>query len=148
MPLLFDDPSKASIGCPAQILIADDDPGIRDLLRDMVEGLGYEAISLPNGAAALAAGEPPDVVLLDLQMPGMDGYKVCQVLRRGVRTRQIPVVMMTASDDPHLNREAYAAGAQACVPKPFRKEGLIAAIQAAVSGMSREKPPTSQPPVQ
>ncbi len=88
------------------------------------------------------------MVLLDLQMPGMDGYKVCQVLRRGVRTRQIPVVVMTASDDPHLNREAYAAGAQACVPKPFRKEGLIAAVEAALSGMLHEKPKLSDPPAQ
>lgn len=66
---------------------------------------------------------------LDLQMPGMDGYQVCEILR-----------MVTASDDPALNRKAYAAGAQACVPKPFRRDGLMAAIDAALAGMPRRGP--------
>jgi len=50
-------------------------------------------------------------------------------------------VMLTASDDPHLNREAYAAGAQACVPKPFRKDSLIAVIEAALARRPRGNPP-------
>lgn len=133
-----------------RVLVIDDDAKTRDLVAAFLGGAGYEVHGAEDGAAGLrlAAAEPPEVVILDLQMPGMDGYKVCQVLRRGLRTKRIPIVMLTASDDPHLNREAYAAGAQACVPKPFRQEGLIAAIEVAVSGMSREKPKPSDPPAQ
>lgn len=68
------------------------------------------------------------------------GYEACWRLRQGPKTGTIPVVMLTASDDPHLNREAYAAGAQACVPKPFRKDSLIAVIEAALAGRPRENP--------
>ncbi|MEK7205894.1 MAG: response regulator [candidate division NC10 bacterium] len=133
-----------------RVLVIDDDAKTRDLVAAFLGGAGYEVRGAEDGAAGLrlAAAEPPDVVILDLQMPGMDGYKVCQVLRRGLRTKRIPIVMLTASDDPHLNREAYAAGAQACVPKPFRQEGLIAAIEVAVSGMPHEKPNLSDPPAQ
>lgn len=131
-----------------RVLVIDDDPKARDLVAAFLDSASYTVRGAEDGATGLrlAAAEPPDVVVLDVQMPGMDGYKVCQILRRGVQTRRIPIVMLTASDDLHLNREAYAAGAQACVPKPFRKEGLIAAIEAALSGMPREKPKPSDPP--
>ena len=113
----------------------DDDAQVRALVAAILESEGYEVRGATGGVEGLtlADTEPPDVVLLDLQMPGMNGYEVCRVLRQGPKTRRIPVVMVTASDDPHLNREAYAAGAHACVPKPFRKEGLIAIIQAALA---------------
>jgi CheY-like chemotaxis protein len=121
------------------VLVIDDDSQTRELVAAVLGSSGYEVRGAEGGGPglSLAAAEPPDVVLLDVQMPGMDGYEVCRVLRQDAKTRQIPVVMLTASDDPHLNREAYAAGAQACVLKPFRTEGLIAAIEAALTGMPR-----------
>jgi CheY-like chemotaxis protein len=128
---------------PRRILVIDDELSVRVLIEAVLGPAGYEIRSAAGGVAGLtlADAEPPDIVLLDVQMPGMDGYEVCRILREGPRTRSIPVVMLTASDDPALNRKAYAAGAHACVPKPFRQEGLIAAIEAVVAGMSREKPP-------
>lgn len=131
---------------PKRVLVIDDDAQARSLVAAFLEPAGYEVRSAQGGVPGLLAADadPPDVILLDLQMPGMDGYEVCRVLRHGEKTRRIPVVMVTSSDDPHLNREAYAAGAQACVPKPFRKEGLIAAIEAALASMPREKPPAKQ----
>lgn len=125
-----------------RVLVIDDDHQTRDLVSATLGSAGYEVRCAEAGAPGftLAAAEPPDIIVLDLQMPGMDGYKVCGILRRGVRTRQIPIIMLTASDDPALNRKAYGAGAQACVPKPFRREGLIAAIEAACAGMSRQNP--------
>jgi CheY-like chemotaxis protein len=125
---------------PKRVLVIDDDSQTRELVAAVLGSSGYEVRGAEGGGPglSLAVAEPPDVVLLDVQMPGMNGYEVCRVLRRGAKTRQIPVVMLTASDDPHLNREAYAAGAQACVPKPFRKEALIATIRAVLTGISRE----------
>jgi CheY-like chemotaxis protein len=119
----------------ARVLVIDDDAQVRALAAAILESEGYEVRGATGGVEGLtlADTDPPDVVLLDLQMPGMNGYEVCRVLRQGPKTRQIPVVMVTVSDDPHLNRDAYAAGAQACVPKPFRKEGLIAVIEAALA---------------
>jgi len=117
------------------VLVIDDESQTRELVAAILESEGYEVRGATGGVngLTLADTEPPDVVLLDVKMPGMNGYEVCRVLRQGPKTRRIPVVMLTASDDPHLNREAYAAGAQACVPKPFRKEGLIAVIEAALA---------------
>ena len=129
------DSPKAAGRRPRRVLVIDDDAQARALVAAILESEGYEVRGATGGVEGLtlADTEPPDVVLLDLQMPGMNGYEVCRVLRQGPKTRRIPVVMVTVSDDPHLNREAYAAGAHACVPKPFRKEGLIAVIEAALA---------------
>jgi len=122
-----------------RVLLIDDDPHIRELVTVVLEEEGYEVHTAPSGVVGLsmADAEPPDVALLDLEMPGMNGYEVCRILRHGPRTRRIPVVLMTASDDPALNREAYAAGADACVPKPFRREGLVAVIETALAQARR-----------
>ena len=117
-----------------RVLVIDDDAQASALVAASLESKGSEVRGATGGVngLTLADAEPPDVILLDLEMPGMDGYEVCRILRQGPKTGSIPVVMLTASDDPHLNREAYAAGAQACVPKPFRKDSLIAVIEAAL----------------
>jgi CheY-like chemotaxis protein len=124
---------------PKRVLVIDDDAQLRAFVAASLESEGYEVRGGTGGmnGLTLADAEPPDVILLDLRMPGVDGYEVCRILRQGRKTRQIPVIILTVSDDPHLNREAYAAGAQACVLKPFRKEALIAAIRAVLTGMLR-----------
>jgi CheY-like chemotaxis protein len=129
------DSPKAAGRRPRRVLVIDDDAQVRALVAAILESEGYEVRGATGGVEglALADTDPPDVVLLDLQMPGMNGYEVCRVLRQGPKTQRIPVVMVTVSDDPHLNRDAYAAGAHACVPKPFQKEGLIAVIEAALA---------------
>lgn len=128
---------------PRRVLLIDDDGKARDLAAAFLESAGYEVCCATSGlnGLALADTNQPDVVVLDLQMPRMDGYEVCRILRQGPRTRQIPIVMLTVSDDPLLNQKAYAVGAQACVPKPFRRESLIAALGTALAGAPREKPP-------
>jgi two-component system cell cycle response regulator len=126
------------------ILVVDDEAANRDLMEAILTDAGYRVAQAENGLGALAqaTAAPPDLILLDLMMPGMNGFEVCRILRQGPRTREIPVVMLTASDDPALNRKAYAAGVQACVPKPFRKQGLLVAIQAALTGMPRQETPS------
>jgi len=123
-----------------RVLVIDDDTQDRALVAAVLGTAGYEVRSAPGGGEGLklANAEPPDVVVLDVQMPDMDGFEVCRLLGQGPKTRMIPIVMLTASDDPALNRKAYAAGALACVPKPFRKDGLIATIEAVLTGISRE----------
>lgn len=125
-----------------RVLVIDDDPKTRELVTASLELARYEVRCAPGGVPgiSLAEREQPDLVLLDLHMPGLDGYEVCRILRQRPRTKGIPIIMLTASADHALNRKAYAAGAQACVPKPFRKDGLLAVIRAALAGVPQESP--------
>jgi putative two-component system response regulator len=125
-----------------RVLVIDDDAQSRQLVAAVLAGQGYEVAEAPSGVIALALADAnlPALILLDVTMPGMDGYEVCRVLRQGERTKGVPVVMLTVSGDIALNRKAYEAGAQACVPKPFRREGLVATIQAVLTGTHLKKP--------
>ncbi len=71
----------------------------------------------------MADAHPPDLIVLDVDMPGMDGYEVCRALHKGWRTKRIPVVMLTAATDGALNPEVGELGVQAWVPKPVLREG-------------------------
>jgi len=123
----------------ARILVVDDDRLLRQMVRDLLEGTDFAVAEAVDGADGLAqaAACPPDLILLDLMMPGMDGYTVCQNLQAEPTTRGMPVIVLTASPDPNLNRHAYAAGAVACLTKPFRREALLAVVQTALHGVTR-----------
>lgn len=125
-----------------RVLVIDDDAQSRQLVTAVLAGQGCEVAEAPSGVIALALADAnlPALILLDVTMPGMDGYEVCRVLRQGERTKGVPIVMLTVSKDIALNRKAYEAGAQACVPKPFRREGLVATIQAVLTGTHLKKP--------
>jgi two-component system alkaline phosphatase synthesis response regulator PhoP len=100
----------------------------------MLEHEGYLLTLASSGAEGLASarGRPPDLILLDLMMPGMDGFEVCREIRRDHRLSAIPVVMLTAMKNSDFNREALTAGADLCVSKPFRPDTLVAAVTAAL----------------
>ena len=84
----------------SKILIVDDEPFNVDYLEQELEDLGYETVSAGNGKEAVdkVASEPPDLILLDVMMPVMDGFTVCRVLKGSEETRLIPIVIMTALD--------------------------------------------------
>jgi CheY-like chemotaxis protein len=129
---------------PGKVLVIDDAARDRDLVAAILQTAGSEVQQAESGVHGLQAVNtppPPDVVLLDVQMPGMDGFEVRRLLRSSPATRGIPVLMITASDDAALNRNVYAVGAQACVPKPLRKDSLLAAIRAVWDAARRGKPP-------
>lgn len=126
----------------ARILVVDDDRLIRQMVRDMLEIAEFAVGEAVDGADGLvqAAAFHPDVILLDLMMPDMDGYAVCRRLKADPATRAIPVIFLTASANLKLNREAYAAGAVACLTKPFRREALLAVVNTTLQGLDhREK---------
>jgi CheY-like chemotaxis protein len=129
------------------VLVIDDDASARALAIAILQPAGYTVRSAEGGEQGLllAQSATPDLVLLDVEMPGLDGYEVCRRLREAPETRGIPVVMLTATDDPALNRRAYAAGAQACVLKPFRREALLAVLDATLPHTSRETPRRESP---
>lgn len=112
---------------PKKIMIADDDPGILNAVEIMLEFEGYEVSSTMNGATILELKEEfPDLFLLDIWMSGHDGRDICRELKKRELTRNIPVIMISASTD--LARSAREAGADDFLEKPFSMNDLISKI--------------------
>ena len=124
---------------PVRVLVIDDDPKGRELVKAVLDEDSFLVRTAGGGVSGLtqADAEPPDVIVLDVEMPGMNGYEVCRVLRHGEKTRCVPIVMLTASNDASLNHQAFAVGAQMCVTKPFRREALVTAITVALQMMPK-----------
>ena len=115
---------------PSRILVVDDTPNNVTLLEDMLTARGYQVATARDGAEALArmAAETPDLVLLDVMMPGPDGFEVCERLRADGATRDIPVIFLTALDGTFDKVRAFSVGAVDYVTKPFRSEELLARV--------------------
>src|SRR5690606_27170191 len=106
---------------PRTILLADDEAHLRTLVRTTLEDPGCRILEAANGNAALelARSELPDVVVLDLMMPGLTGIEVLNRLRREAKTAAIPVVMLTATGQEKDRNRALELGADAYLVKPF-----------------------------
>lgn len=112
------------------ILAVDDEPKARNLLRNLLEIEGYRVLLAEDGPAALlAAREQPDAVLLDLMMPGMDGFEVCRRLRADAKLADVPIIMLTALDDRASRLEGLEAGADDFLCKPFDSAELRARLR-------------------
>ncbi len=110
-----------------RVMIADDDPGILDAVEAMLEFGGYEVSSTSNGATLLdMKGEFPDLLLLDIWMSGTDGRDVCKQLKQQEYSRNMPIIMISASTE--LERSAKEAGADDFLEKPFDMEELLQKI--------------------
>ena len=116
---------------PARILIADDDPLGRDLLAAMVESAGHIPRAVADGEGALAAvrTEPPDLILSDVSMPGIDGFELCRLLKADGATRLIPVVLVTGIGE-EFRRQGIEAGADEFLTKPVSLEELRLRLRA------------------
>ncbi len=119
--------SHAPADGAARILIVDDNDENRALLEIIMGAEGFALSAADSGEAALmlVAQEPPALILLDLMMPGMDGYEVARQLKRGPFTRHIPILMVTGSCDAKTKGLALAAGAEEVFSKPLDIAGLV-----------------------
>ncbi|MBV9131694.1 MAG: response regulator transcription factor [Chloroflexi bacterium] len=126
-----------------RILIVDDEPAVLDALRALVGGWGFAVSTAGSGSGALemAAREHPDLVILDLAMPGLDGIEVCRRLREWSRA---PIVVLSARGEEPLKVAALEAGADDYVTKPFGPDELHARIRAS---LRREQSRRNEPPV-
>ncbi|MBI4622004.1 MAG: response regulator [Verrucomicrobia bacterium] len=115
---------------PATIFLVDDVAANRDTLRELLDGQGYQVVEAADGPTALqlAAETPPDLVLLDVMMPGMDGYEVCRRLRADARLAEVPVIMVTALDDQASRLAGLEADADDFITKPFNRAELRARV--------------------
>ncbi|MEG4445778.1 response regulator [Microcoleus sp. AT9_B5] len=115
----------------ANILVVDDTPENLRLLAGILSEKGYQVRPVPNGKLALSAAQkiPPDLVLLDIMMPEMDGYQVCQQLKASEITKDIPVIFISAINDVLDKVKAFAVGGVDFITKPFQVEEVLARIE-------------------
>ena len=120
-----------SVGEKSKILVVDDTPHNVKLLADLLTAKGYDVRTAASGAEALALlpGFDPDIVLLDVMMPGMSGYEVCQKIRSDPETRLLPVVLVTALDAAEERVKGIEAGADDFLSKPFNTSELLARVR-------------------
>jgi CheY-like chemotaxis protein len=130
------------------VLIVDDEPDNREVIMAIVHDvMGHEAVTAVNGAEALArARSQPDLVLLDLRMPGLSGFDVARALKRDPLTLGIPIIAITALDAEDDRREAMDAGCLGCVTKPFSEEALTTAVSKVLATAGREALPGGREP--
>lgn len=119
-----------------RILVADDEIYILHILEFSLNLEGYEVISATGGEEALAKAlqERPDLVVLDVLMPQMDGHDVCRRLKADERTRNIPVIFLSARDTAADQEVGLRLGANAYITKPFSPQRLIDTIQGLLDG--------------
>jgi phosphate regulon transcriptional regulator PhoB len=129
-----------------RVLIVEDEPDIRDLLVFHLERDGYQVSQARGGTDALrqAQASPPDLVLLDLMLPEMDGLEVCRRLRQNPLTQAVPIVMLTARGDEVDRVLGLEMGADDYVVKPFSPRELVARVRAV---LRRTRPPAGAGPI-
>ncbi len=132
---LVDNPEGPARVVPSEaresILIVDDTPANLRLLSQMLAPHGYHVRPVPDGPLALAAvqAEPPDLILLDIRMPEMDGYQVCEHLKADAQTRDIPIIFISALDATQDKVRAFHSGCVDYVTKPFQTAEVLARVE-------------------
>ena len=124
-------PGKNDAGQPASILVVDDIPANLQVLAGMLRDRGYKVRPVPSGKLALLAArhDPPDLILLDINMPEMNGYEVCQHLKADDMLQGIPVIFISALSDQLDKLKAFAIGGVDYITKPFQIEELYARVE-------------------
>ena len=123
------------------ILIVDDTPENLRVLGDMLDQQGYEVRIATSGPNALenATTSPPDLILLDILMPGMDGYEVCRRLKENDKLQRIPIIFISALAMPDQKTRAFQEGAADFVTKPFQTEEVVARVHTHLQVAKLEK---------
>ena len=132
---------------PAKILIVDDDPDMVELLRLALTDAGYSACTATTGAEALAEAQraSPDLVVLDLLLPGINGYNVCENLRRNPATASVPIIMMTVLPGRLPQLVGMEVGVTVYLNKPFQTQELVSCVGGLLSGSGTASNPVQAP---
>ncbi len=125
-----------------KVLCIDDDQLLLGLFRDTLASHDFQALTATDGPSGIASAkqERPDLILLDVMMPGLDGFDVCRRMRADPDLKDIPIIIVTAMLDPKLNVKGFQAGATLAMRKPFDPEQLIATIKTALALKSNRRP--------
>jgi len=124
-------PASSSAGAPIRILVADDQAPNVQIVGAMLGKLGYEIIPASDGPTALKrlSIRQPDLILLDVLMPGMDGIEVCRRIQENPEWRHIPIIFLSAADDKELIVRALEAGGVDYVTKPFNHSEMLSRVR-------------------
>jgi diguanylate cyclase (GGDEF)-like protein len=125
----------------SKILVVDDEPFITDMVEATLVAEGYEVSKAYSGEEAISTIEkdPPDLILLDLMLPGMDGYEVSKLLQKDARFTHIPIVMLTARTAIHDRSAGYNVGADDYITKPFKADELLIRVRAQLHHTNRSE---------
>jgi len=117
-----------------RVLVADDDPDLREIVRLTLMRDGYDVIEAADGeqAVARAIDSAPSLILLDIMMPGVDGYDTCRQLKSDQRTHGVPVIFITGQGDPRTRTRGMQLGADDCLDKPFDPRDLSRRVRMAI----------------
>jgi two-component system OmpR family response regulator len=128
------------------VLYVDDDVDLRRFVKGLLERHGYQVTIAGTGEAGLevARAHPPDLIMLDIMLPGLNGFEICQQLRGDEGLRGVPVLMLTGMDDAKLNERAFAAGAQVCMTKPLQADRLLSAVQMVLKSAAQKRQQTEK----
>ena len=123
----------------AKVLVVDDEPDLTDIIQTFLEGAGYHVTSENSSVKAIEKAKvlKPDLVLLDITMPVMDGYQVCQELKKNSATADIPVVFLTGKDPSEDNKRSFKSGADLFIKKPFSCESLLEIVRIVLMSVNR-----------
>jgi DNA-binding response OmpR family regulator len=127
-----------------RILVVDDEQDILLLLQRRLESAGYDVTTAATGSEGLekARKESPDLIVLDLMLPGLDGYQICGILKHDRRYMKIPILILTARAQPKDYELGIKVGADAYVTKPFEPQTLLAKIEDLLNKKNNSVPST------
>jgi two-component system phosphate regulon response regulator PhoB len=130
-----------------RILVVEDEEDIRELLKYNLEKEGYQVSGVATGEEALQVVETllPDLILLDLMLPGIDGLEVCRKLRGEAQTKHVPIIMLTAKGEEADIVTGLELGADDYITKPFSPRVLLARIRAALRRRGQPLPSATEP---
>ncbi len=125
------------------VFIVDDDPGLIEAVAAVLSGEGYRVAGATDSRSALLAvlRDPPDLLVLDVNMPGLNGWELCDIVRRQKATRSIPVLFLTGRTELRDQITALQVGGSDHLKKPFRAEELRGKVRALTRGASRKGAP-------
>lgn len=114
-----------------KILIVDDEPDVIDLIARTLEGEGFDVVYAYDGISALdlVSVEKPDLVLVDIMMPMMSGYEVCEQIKSNPATQHIPLLCVSSAHTPDARAQSLKVGAAALIAKPFMPAELVAQVR-------------------
>ena len=123
----------------AKILVIDDEPEITDIVATFLKGAGYEVITENSGVLGVekAKSQKPDLIILDIMMPFMDGYEVCEELKRSRQTEKIPVVFLTGKDSRSDEGRSFRSGGDLFIKKPFSCERLLEIVKVVLMSINK-----------
>ncbi|QNN21080.1 response regulator [Planctomycetales bacterium ZRK34] len=123
------------------ILLVDDEPRIIAALRIRLEEAGFEVRAASNGEQGLELAQQhrPAAMVLDLRMPGLTGFEVCEALQQDEALRRMPVIVLSANGDENTRRRAFDAGASDFLPKPYNSLDVLASLRAVLGVEARSR---------